>query len=321
MKHLKNILLFIDGDTNPEILERSVLIAHTFGAKITIASVVESSSSDALVSKQNFNFSALELQLAENTRHMLQSAADSVNNAGVAISIEVLVGDPLISIIELVQNLDECVLIKAPSPEDGLRKKLFGGIDLQLMRACPCPVEIGRPKTSEGVDRVVVAIDYDGNDADKSHLNGRILDAALLAVSGRHSDLYILHAWRIYGYSLLSQGKGKLPPEELDKIVKAERAERREWLEKRIDRFMGSIDNSRIKSFIPKLELLEGDPKTVIPNRVAELDADLLGLGTASRSGLKGVLVGNSAEEIIHRVNCTVVVLKPEGFKSPVLKL
>jgi nucleotide-binding universal stress UspA family protein len=63
---------------------------------------------------------------------------------------------------------------------------------------------------------------------------------------------------------------------------------------------------------------LRGKPIDVIPQRVEELNTDLLCLGTASRSGLKALLVGNSAEEIIQRVNCTVGVLKPEGFESPI---
>ena len=66
------------------------------------------------------------------------------------------------------------------------------------------------------------------------------------------------------------------------------------------------------------MELLRGDPTVVIPQQVKELDADLLSIGTTSRTGVSGWLIGNTAEAILSRIECSVVTLKPEGFVSPV---
>ena len=66
------------------------------------------------------------------------------------------------------------------------------------------------------------------------------------------------------------------------------------------------------------MELLRGDPTVVIPQRVEELDADLLSIGTVSRTGLSSWLIGNTAEAILDCIDCTVVTLKPEGFVPPV---
>lgn len=317
MKNLKNVIIYADGDLDPEVLERSLHIARTFNARITVAHVVEGSASHTFLSKPDLDLGEVERQMVAHRRELLDQALLDHDCGGIDISVQVLIGDPLQKIIELAGSLEHSLLIKAPCPDNGLRKKLFGGIDLQLMRACPCPVEIGRVVRKEGLSRVCVALDYDGPDERKYLLNERLLDAALLALSNRHLDLYILHAWTIYGHSLLASGRGKLSPENLEKLNESEYAQREAWLQNRLAQFVSKLDDGQVERFTPRVEILRGQPIDVIPHRVDELDADLLCLGTASRSGLKALLVGNSAEEILQRVNCAVGVIKPEGFKSP----
>jgi nucleotide-binding universal stress UspA family protein len=127
----------------------------------------------------------------------------------------------------------------------------------------------------------------------------------------------VVHAWSLYGESLLAHGRAKLPPERFQTVREHERAKRQRWLEALIDDYRSTLDENQARGFQPKLELLHGDPTVVIPQVVRELDADVLGIGTVSRSGLGGLLIGNTAEAIVNRVDCTVVTLKPEGFISP----
>ena len=45
---------------------------------------------------------------------------------------------------------------------------------------------------------------------------------------------------------------------------------------------------------------------------------DLLVMGTVCRTGLAGFIIGNTAEEVLSALNCSVLTVKPEGFVSPV---
>ncbi len=45
---------------------------------------------------------------------------------------------------------------------------------------------------------------------------------------------------------------------------------------------------------------------------------DLLVLGTIGRSGIAGLLMGNTAERILNKVECSVLAVKPEGFVSSI---
>lgn len=68
----------------------------------------------------------------------------------------------------------------------------------------------------------------------------------------------------------------------------------------------------------PELHLLRGQPRSVIPDLAAQLRADLVVMGTVSRTGIPGLIMGNTAEIIIGRISCSVLAVKPPGFASPV---
>jgi universal stress protein E len=67
-----------------------------------------------------------------------------------------------------------------------------------------------------------------------------------------------------------------------------------------------------------ELELREGDPGYVIPEYAREKGIDLVVMGTVGRSGIPGLLVGNTAERVFGQIECSMLAVKPEGFVSPI---
>lgn len=55
-----------------------------------------------------------------------------------------------------------------------------------------------------------------------------------------------------------------------------------------------------------------------IPELVKEHQIDLVMMGTVGRTGIPGFLMGNTAEMILNRIDCSVLAIKPEGFVTPV---
>jgi nucleotide-binding universal stress UspA family protein len=41
-------------------------------------------------------------------------------------------------------------------------------------------------------------------------------------------------------------------------------------------------------------------------------------MGTVSRTGVAGLLIGNTAEKLLQKVNCSVLAVKPDDFSTPV---
>jgi len=51
---------------------------------------------------------------------------------------------------------------------------------------------------------------------------------------------------------------------------------------------------------------------------VKRLDAGIVVMGAVSRSGLRRVFIGNTAERVLDDLDCDVLVVKPADFKSNV---
>ncbi|ABM21246.1 MAG: universal stress protein [Gammaproteobacteria bacterium] len=51
---------------------------------------------------------------------------------------------------------------------------------------------------------------------------------------------------------------------------------------------------------------------------VENYDIDLIVMGTVGRVGIPGLIIGNTAESILEQAKCSVLAIKPEGFKTPI---
>ncbi len=56
----------------------------------------------------------------------------------------------------------------------------------------------------------------------------------------------------------------------------------------------------------------------MIFNFVRDNSVDLVVMGTVARSGLTGLLMGNTSEEVLDQINCSVLAVKPYSFKTPI---
>ena len=64
--------------------------------------------------------------------------------------------------------------------------------------------------------------------------------------------------------------------------------------------------------------LVDGTPLRAITGLIHLYRIDLLIMGSIGRSGLDRLVIGNTAEQLFNEVNCSVLVVKPPGFVSPI---
>jgi universal stress protein E len=55
-----------------------------------------------------------------------------------------------------------------------------------------------------------------------------------------------------------------------------------------------------------------GDPRKVIPPFATDKRVDLLVIGTVARSGIAGRVIGNTAEVLLAKLPCSMLVIRPE---------
>ena len=235
--------------------------------------------------------------------------------------MKVLRGRRYLEMVREVLRGEHDLLMKEAEPNESV---LFGSTDMHLLRACPCPVWLFKPEhAGRNFAQVLAAVDPapPPDEADLLHLKAELapkdaaLDAKILDLAGSLADnegaeLHVVHAWSAPGEALV-RSEVMLAQEQVERYVDDSRAEARKALEQLVG---GAPRRPGRRS----VHLLKGDPADVIAEFAKTAHVDLIVMGTVARTGIPGLLIGNTAETILQRVDCSVLAVKPDGFVSPV---
>lgn len=303
----KHILVDVDSlaDDRPA-LDQAVDLAARSGAKVTVVDVTEEvpQTARAYVSDRFVQ------DLVERRAEALDEAVARVKRrkSKVRIKTDVLRGRPATAIVQFVLKEKVDLVVRSHARDVSAKRPGFGSVDMQLLRKCPCPVwvvgvgERSRPK------RILAAIHPDRDDPVEQALNHRIVEAARLIADLEKGAFTVLTAWSAYGESVL---RSRMSPAELRMFVKAARASARAAF----DDLLAEIGPLGRRGTVT---MVKGQASKAIPSYARRHDIDLVVMGTVARGGLAGLLMGNTAEQMLNQLRCSVFALKPEGFKSPI---
>lgn len=189
-----------------------------------------------------------------------------------------------------------------------LARPFLSNTDWELIRNCPCPVWLSKPARTRLNGPIVAAVDPLHAHAKPAALDSAILEHAL-QVAGQPKRVLMCHAYSfptqppvidgaIEAYWILSEQE-----------VERHEAMLRDELRRLADR-TGIPENNRI--------VAAGDPALVLPRLVRKHRASLVVIGAVSRSAMKRLFIGHTAERLVDRLDCDVLVVKPRGFKTTV---
>lgn len=217
---------------------------------------------------------------------------------------------PAVRVIRHALRHAHDLIIKQAEPrEDG---RGFSALDMDLLRKSHCPLWLSRPIARHRSEmKVAVAIDPETTEDNERDLALRLLRLARALADDCNGTLHIVSCWDYANERYLSYNPWiRVSPEELTGIVEQERKSHHEALS-------GLIDAAGIEGVI-RVHHLRGRPEQIIPAFVGEEGVDILVMGTLARTGIPGFVIGNTAENIVQKLTCSVLALKPNGFVSPV---
>ncbi len=307
MKRFENILLVTYGSGDRRAaFKRAVRLAKENQARLTLVDVLEKLPPETTTLPKGISHAELEAKVTRQQHERSDRLVASIRDEGVDISAKVLVGKPFIEIIrEVLRNKHDLVIKSAPAKTKG-KASLFRSTDMQLMRACPCPVWLIKPSHRKKYARILAAVDPDPSDEEKNRLNELIMDLATSLAEIEHSELHVVHTWILYSEAVL-----KLLIGNVTKLARDTRKTHRRWLRALLEKY-------DLEKLEPHVHLLEGKAQDLVPALARKKDVELIILGTVARSGLPELLIGNTAENVLSQVDCSVLTVKPEGFVTPV---
>jgi nucleotide-binding universal stress UspA family protein len=252
----------------------------------------------------------IQEQIVEEESLRLEQWLEIIRESGVPVDGKMLHGTPFLAIIrEVLRNEHDLVMITAEG-RGGLKERLFGSTAMHLMRKCPCPVWVVRPTQPERYARIMAAVDPTSQDEERYAVNIKIMDLATALAQRDQCELVIVHTWRFPVEKSLRSGYS-VRSAELDGWIRGAQDRHR----RRLTELLRPYPLQDLES---QVYMLKGEPGHLIPKLAAKLEVGLIVMGTVSRTGVAGLLIGNTAERILRQVGCSVLTVKPDGFVTPV---
>ena len=310
MKRFKNILLVSDSDNrDAAALKEALALAKNNKTRLTVAEVVEEFPQEMLDLSASIKIGDLQEAVRKEALKDLKAFVDGVKEKGRPVSTKILVGTPFLQIIRLVLAKKHGLVMVTAEGKTELGEMFFGSTTMHLMRKCPCPVWVFNPEHPAHRAVILAAVDPDPFDEERDALNHRIMALASSMAEIKKAKLHVAHAWAPPTANILVSRT--LLEHEVEMMVSETEKAHRLRLDVLLKKYVPHIPTKQV-------HLVEGDAGELIPELARKLKIDLIVMGTVSRTGVSGFLIGNSAEKVLHHVDCSVLTVKPEGFVTPV---
>lgn len=316
MKRLERLLVYIDEPaTLGEVLAEISEIVEGTECQVVFAGVVEpipwrlkqtlALDTDELVGKQS---KALSVQI--------ENQVSALRQRGFDVAVKIYEGQPTRAIVNAVVDGKFDLLVKAAQERDG---RFGASPDQRLLRHCPCPVAILRPRSEVRSQKIMAAVEMNSDDPENDTINDEIMDAASRIGIGYFKQLVVVHVWRLEGESMLSHGFTKLPLKKVTQLKKEEEQRHKVWLENYIGKYVARLGPEAQRYLQPELRLINGIPTNALIEQIEIEKPELLILGSVARTGLPGLLIGNTAESLAGKLQCSTLIVKPTDFRSPLM--
>ena len=172
---------------------------------------------------------------------------------------------------------------------------------MKLLRHCACPVWVARPDANWEHQEILVPTDF----SDVS------IEALRIAVEGRQlvdSRVHVLHV--LQGLVGPPAWYGRVSGQMVEGYI----AEQRAQVKKRLNEQLAQAGEHAHQHV--QVHVVEGSPDEAILKAIDDLKIDLVVMGTAARSGLSSMMLGNTTERLISHIKCSLIAVKPPGFQS-----
>ena len=222
----------------------------------------------------------------------------------------VLIGDDYEEVIRQVVRAKHDMVIASSAGGSPLKNALYGSFAIALMRKCPGPVWIVKPGQSAVYRRVLAAVDIGIENSATDPLSAKIIEMASSLASGHDAEFHVLHAWDVTGKDADTLSS-EVPDPTRVRLLDNHEAARRDVLQALLEKHV-------VGEVSPVAHLPRGTPIWEIAGAVDSREIDVVVMGTASRSGLAALFLGNAAETILEAARCGVMTVKPDGFEAPI---
>ncbi|HEX6996083.1 MAG TPA: universal stress protein [Gammaproteobacteria bacterium] len=307
----QRILVVVDPTAEEQpAVQRAARLAQAYGASLEL---FVCDYDQSLASLPRFDLKTAEparRAVLEGHLAKLDALRAPLAAQGLSVEIDARWARPLHrGIVDKVAEARPMLVVKDTHEHPVLRRTLLSNTDWNLIRACPAPLLLVKPRPLGTTPRVLAAVDPVHEHDKPADLDRAILGFAAELARRLGGALHVLHAFDpapLYAAAADTPlSMTSVPPPEL--IADLE-AQHRDALDALVADF--AIDKANVR-------FEEGAPHRAIAEVAEQEQADFVVMGAVSRSGLERIFVGSTAERALDRLPCDLIVVKRPGFRAP----
>ncbi len=237
-------------------------------------------------------------QLLLRLRRRLEDLAAPLRKEGLKVGVDAVWDHPFdLAIVKKAAAHDYWLVAKDTHHHNLLQRTLLTNVDWHLIRDCPAPLLLVKDRTLATEPNVLAAVDPVNEHDKPAALDDRIFGFAQDLARVLRGHLHLVHSYA-------TPMGAELPPDIVKVIAQEHRAAMAQFLD--THPVLGG-----------RSHLYEGLAHECLQKAAEEHAADFVVMGAVARRGLKRLFIGSTAERVLDRLPCDLVIIKPLEFEVP----
>ena len=312
MQKVSRILAVIDPTVADQpAMRRAAWLANETGAELELLVCYynEYLSGDRLFDSPSLEKARAEV--IEGQRQHLEELAEPIRESGVLVRTSAIWDHPLHDgIVRHAIAADADIVVKDTHHHSVLARALLTNTDWNLIRLCPVPLWLVRPNEFSDTPKFLAAIDPMNTHDKPAALDDEIIHISKMLADKVGGSVHAFHSYDPRIAIATATANAYIPVSlPLDEIEQQMHHDHKKRFNE-ITSFHGlGKDNSHLVAGLTHEEL---------PRIAQSLEAAVVVMGAVARNPWKRLFIGSTAERAMDHLDCDLLVIKPEWFRSPV---
>jgi universal stress protein E len=310
MRTVRRILVAIkdcEAKSSPALV-KAAQMAQAFGAHLELFHGISTP-----LYVDGYNLAGAELPKVEHTFRsrvlaQLEKTAAKLRADGIKVTVAAEWDFPAYeAVVRHAHKFNADLIVADQHPGRHTAAGLLHLTDWELLRLSPVPVLL--VKTSGAYRRPVIlaALDPRHTFSKPAKLDQRILAASAAFAEALRGTQHVLHAY--VPFPVAAGPETLVSQESIDHLQQEATAAAQKALD-------AELRTSRIPK--ARRHLVGQHPADAIVQTARETHSSIVVMGAISRSGLKRLIIGNTAERTLDLLGCDVLIVKPHQFANRV---
>lgn len=303
----RRILVALDFSPHSETaLRQAIWLANKSSAQLTLAHVLpddqKAMRSASIRSRLNLLYgdgAEFQQEVLSKYESQMRRLIAKWGSSALDVKYEVLLGEPFVALSRAAHASAHDLVLSGNRGHTPLEQVFLGSTTKRLIRKCPSSVW-GVKAEHVGPPSIVLAT------TDFSDVSFKSVNHALWIAQRAGAEFHLLHVI----------DSSDVPPDIVANIPEGSslRNEINTEAKSRLDDFVATLPVEPEKV---RRHLSWGMPWKEVSRLAKHIQADLVALGTVGRSGIRGVVLGNTAERVLADCDCSILTVKPDDYVSP----